>query len=115
MSFWGFMDRHGSLFALPLVIAVASFIAARLSNDWVAIAYAVWLVVSLLALILAGVFLALNHYVFEWRLNWWRNALLSMGLLLLSSVSTSKTAPIRKMAGTFNVVCFISIIYTIIS
>lgn len=73
-----------SIFVLPLLIGVISFVMTRVSEGWPAIAYAVWIVVALIAIVFAALFLLLNRYLFKLSLNWWKNVLISLGLWFLS-------------------------------
>lgn len=85
-SFATFFNTSGSLFLFPLAVFIFSFIAARLTHDWAAIAYAVWIVISLFALVLSGLLLLANNYFLRWKLNWWKNILLSVALFVLTAL-----------------------------
>jgi len=84
MNFKKVFNSPLTLFLFPLLIFLFSFIAARLSHDWTALAYAVWVIISLLALLITLLFFLLNHFFFRCSLSWWKNILLSLGLFILA-------------------------------
>ncbi|MBN1275552.1 hypothetical protein JXA12_04650 [Candidatus Woesearchaeota archaeon] len=81
------LDEHLSLFLLPTTTVIISFILIKLSKDWVtATAYGAWLVISFIALLFSGLFTLHNGLLLKWRMNWWKNLLLSGALFIMSAL-----------------------------
>ena len=84
MSFKTLVNKYLTIFILPVLVAIYGFILARTTHDWAALAYAVYVFISVMAIVFAGIFLVINRYWFKLRLNWWKNLLFSIGLWFLA-------------------------------
>ncbi len=84
---WVAFDQYISLFIVPIALFIRAVMFIQSGN---AIAVegliaGIWIFIAVLTALFLGIFLLLNMYWWKWRLNWWKNLLLSGLIFLLSS------------------------------
>ena len=84
---WIFFDQYFSLFLIPIFLfaQAAIFVYKGNAQSLEGLIAGIWMFISVLTALVIGAFLLLNTFVMKWKLNWWKNIIISVVLFLVSA------------------------------
>lgn len=83
---WVAFDQYISLFLVPLALFIRAVVFLQTNNpaSMEGLIAGIWILIAVVSTLISGVFLWMNNFWLNWRMNWWKN-LIASGLLFLLS------------------------------
>lgn len=83
---WYVTDQYLTLFIVPLFVFFRAVVFLQVNTSgWEGLIAGIWILFAIISAILTGLFLLINYYVLGWKLNWWKNILLSVLIFIVGS------------------------------